>query len=454
MQALVLVVNGFHLGYLGCFGNEWLRTPHLDDLAAAGVVFDQHFADRPDAAGARRAWRTGLYDFHDIEPSSSPPGADLIAALRGAGVHTSVVIDGSRPWDDAFTEGWERRVVVSPHGEGTPLERTLEAAVEALEACADRAQWLVWVELATLLPPWDVPEDYRDRYLREDFGFDEEDEDEGDEEEDEIEEEPDEEMFDEAEEAVELLASPPGDLIAVEDDETFIRLQRTYAAAVTYLDAGLGLLFAALHERGLLDRILILVTSDRGFPLGEHGAIGAGRPWLHDELVHVPLLMRFPGAAQEGRRVAALTQSVDVMPTLLDAFAQPLTACHGHSLLPLARGEVEEIRPYACSGASVGTGIEWALRTLDWAFLLPVAPTPGDPPRFRQLYVKPDDRWEANDLLLHHQEWAERVEETLRGFVAATGQGGALEPPPLPAEDDEATAAVGENEDPDKPGGS
>ena len=45
MKILVLEAFGLHLGYLGCYGNDWLATPAFDQLAAEAFVFDQHFAD-------------------------------------------------------------------------------------------------------------------------------------------------------------------------------------------------------------------------------------------------------------------------------------------------------------------------------------------------------------------------------------------------------------------------
>lgn len=48
MHVVVVNVHGCHLGYLGCYGNEWVATPNLDRLAAHGVVFDQHYRDALD----------------------------------------------------------------------------------------------------------------------------------------------------------------------------------------------------------------------------------------------------------------------------------------------------------------------------------------------------------------------------------------------------------------------
>jgi hypothetical protein len=71
--------------------------------------------------------------------------------------------------------------------------------------------------------------------------------------------------------------------------------------------------------------------------------------------------------------------------------------------------------------------MEWMLRTPEWSFLLPV-----QSPRPPQLFVKPDDRWEVNNVYQHHLEYAEGLERTLRAFVETTGRPGPLQIPDLP----------------------
>ena len=215
-----------------------------------------------------------------------------------------------------------------------------------------------------------------------------------------------------------LLNPVPGPLPAPAD-ESFQRLQFTYAAAVAYLDELVGSVCATLRDRNLADETLLLVTTDHGQALGEHGIVGSFRPWLHDELIHIPLLMRLPGGIGAGRSIAALTQSVDLHATLLDAFGVQAPPNHGYSLLPLARTETEDMRAFACSFLKLGEREEWALRTSEWAFILPVAQAIDDPVRGPQLYVKPEDRWEVNNVLQHHLDLGERLEAMLREFMAA-----------------------------------
>ncbi len=408
MRVVVVNARALHLGYVSACGNEWVETPALDRLAAEGVVFDNHIADRPDAAGARRAWRTGRYDLPSPEQTTAPvePAPDLIRLLKDAGIVTSLVIDAGRPSPAEFADGWDVVMEAEPDEEATALEYVMEGAGQALDSLSETDGWLLWLELATLLPPWDVPEEYLERYLVEPADDDEE-------------EEPGEA------EALEPLLETPSEMIDPRDDLTFIRLQRSYAAAVSYLDAALDALIKDLEARQVLDDVLLIVTTDHGLPLGEHGAVGLVRPWPHDELAHIPLLMRLPKGEEAGRRVAALTQSVDLMATLLDAYSLPPAPAHGHSLLPLARAAVEKVRDYACSGLEVGGAVEWALRSPEWAFLLPAG---GAAPR---LYVKPDDRWELNDVIQHHPELADHMTAVLREFVTAARQPGPLRPPEL-----------------------
>src|SRR5579859_7867837 len=98
MRAIVLIARGLQSGALGCYGNPWIDTPAVDSLAADGIVFDWHFADAADASGARRAWRSGRYQFPSLPPTSDAASrTDLLAVLRARGIHTCLILDDSQP---------------------------------------------------------------------------------------------------------------------------------------------------------------------------------------------------------------------------------------------------------------------------------------------------------------------------------------------------------------------
>jgi arylsulfatase A-like enzyme len=361
MKILVLETLGLQLGYVGCYGNDWVGTPNLDRLAVEGVAFDWHFADQPEleptTPWAERSVATGRYGLPG-QQSPSPAHALVPRLLRCDSL--------------------------------TALAAQIAPIVEA--GC----DWL-WVEGPSLLPPWRLDAELLEAY------FDEDD----------------------VAEGLTPWPDPPLGPAALEEAEV-VRLQNTYAAAVTVFDAQLGVLLDRLRAAGMLDNMLVCVTARSGLPLGEHGTIGAARPMLHDELVHVPLLLRLPQGAHGGTRIGALTQAVDLAPTLLEALGQPaLPDAHGRSLLPLVRGERTPVRPYAVSAQRVAGAEAWLLRTPAWALHLPV----GE--RAPRLFVKPEDRWEVNDLYQQQIEIAEPMAQTLRAFADAIRQPGPLTCPVL-----------------------
>lgn len=349
----------------------------------------------------------------------TPNRPDLLAVLRAAGVRTHLVranhpdTDGPAP----FYAGWGEVFDARPEADDpSPLSALERAFPSVLDRLGQEPRWLLWVETDRLVPPWDVPQDVFDAYIR-----DAEDEDEGgaeDEDGDEPEPVPEDEDEDEDDGPVMPLADPPTGPFDRADPAAWEFLRTSHAAVVTGLDAELGRLFDQLRDRGLDQTAAWLVTSDYGHPLGEHGQVGPHRPWLHEEFVHLPLLLRLPGAAEAGRRVAGLTQPADLCPTLLDLFGvEAPPGIDGHNLLPLARGEAESVRAVACSGLELNDIAEWAIRTHEWAYLLPGPQPDGDPARPPMLFEKPDDRWEVNDLRSRHVEKADELEALLRAAV-------------------------------------
>jgi hypothetical protein len=250
-----------------------------------------------------------------------------------------------------------------------------------------------------LLPPWDTPDEFRNYYQA--SGQDRDDHD-----------------------ASEEVETPEG--VACEE------LQNRYAAAVTHLDAVIGKVLGEVEQRGLLSDVLVLVTADHGQKLGEDATRPSSPLSLHEELIHIPLLLRLPEKSLAGRRVSAFTQSIDLLPTLFDFFGMPAPSVHGQSLLPLAKGQKNPIREYACAGLRTDDAIEWALRSPYWAFLLRESSISLDSSTELEFYVKPDDRWEVNNVRHLHLDLTERLKEAFRSFVEATRRPGPLQPPKLP----------------------
>lgn len=168
---------------------------------------------------------------------------------------------------------------------------------------------------------------------------------------------------------------PPGEFKR-DDDEAWDRLHLSFAAAVTLFDAAVGKLLVTID----LETTTVLVTSDAGFPLGEHGIVGSDGSHLHEELVHLPLIVRRPKAERAGDRIAMLTTPADVAAIL-------------KSDMP-TRNRVISIWN-DCS----------AVKTSDWTLL-----KCGDKVR---LHRRPGDKWCVNDIAMQFPEVVEDLANDL-----------------------------------------
>jgi arylsulfatase A-like enzyme len=125
------------------------------------------------------------------------------------------------------------------------------------------------------------------------------------------------------------------------------RLISRYMGAIRYLDQQLGRLFRELKEGNLWDDTIIIITSDHGESLTEHG-IFFDHHGLYDVTVHVPLILRYPGISAKAQRVKGFVQHTDLLPTILETLnidAQEFRP-DGTSLVPLIRNSFSEIRPF------------------------------------------------------------------------------------------------------------
>lgn len=158
------------------------------------------------------------------------------------------------------------------------------------------------------------------------------------------------------------------------DAETTALLRAAYIGLVAEVDAHIGRVLDWLAASGQADDTLVVITSDHGELLGDHGMWGKRAPF--NGATHVPLLLRDPRAG-EGRVIERLTESVDVAPTILDWLgAEPPASMNGRSLLPyLTDGAAPPGRQAAFAEFELGD---------------PVAPT-----RYQTAWDLPADRCRA-----------------------------------------------------------
>lgn len=140
---------------------------------------------------------------------------------------------------------------------------------------------------------------------------------------------------------------------AVEDvpPEALAHVRRRYSATITMIDAWLGKLLDTIERLGIQDDTLLIFTTDHGFMLGEHEQMGKNVMHVYNEIARIPLMICPPGGPGAGRRVRALTQNVDLMPTILDYMGVPIPeTVRGSSLRGLMERTEERIRDVALYG--------------------------------------------------------------------------------------------------------
>ena len=178
-----------------------------------------------------------------------------------------------------------------------------------------------------------------------------------------------------------------------------------YAACVSYIDAQLGLLLQTLKDCGVADDTIVCFWGDNGWHLGEHGHWG--KLTNYEDAARVPLIIsapKFPG----GMRALALTELLDVYPTLCELAGLPIPPnLEGKSLVPLMRGENKPLHEAALTQMSQGKGkngtMGWAIRTLRYRYIeWRAADFSADMPMF-------SDRVQATELYDYQTDPLEQV---------------------------------------------
>ena len=126
------------------------------------------------------------------------------------------------------------------------------------------------------------------------------------------------------------------------NDENIAIMRSIYLGLVTEVDHHIGRVINFLKESGLYDTTLIVVSSDHGEMLGDHHLWG--KTSCYDAAYHIPLIIRDPDqAAHSGTTIYQPTESIDIMPTILDLLGSDIPhTVDGRSLAPFLRGQIPE----------------------------------------------------------------------------------------------------------------
>ena len=167
------------------------------------------------------------------------------------------------------------------------------------------------------------------------------------------------------------------------------RVQSLYAGEAAYVDYCIGHLFEGMREMGYFDDSVIVVLSDHGHPLCDHGKFLKGPDRMYSELLKVPFIVRLPGGDHGGRRVADLGRFPDLMPTLLDlaGLKGNLFCMAGKSLKPVLDGTGGS--PYTATMSGFFPAQDRCIRNERYSYV--VRPE-GEPDELYDLEADPRER--------------------------------------------------------------
>jgi arylsulfatase A-like enzyme len=446
-NVLVLVVDTLRADHVGAYGGQ-ARTPTIDSLAAEGLRFTRCHPEAMATIPARRSILTGrrVFPFSNWRPERGlvdTPGwtsiedvdATFTSALRRAGWWTGYVTDnpflgfapGYAPFRSSFNEfvriggqlgeirrpravsrrelnDWLVPELRNPHIERRLREflaasgaywedesrswaaRVASAAAATMAKAARHRPFALVVDTFEPHEPWTPPRSYIDMYGDPAWT---------------------------GPEACMGLYAPVSEYLKPERQEPVLRRMRDlYAAEVTMTDRWLSVVLEALVAHGLERETVVVLVSDHGYLLGEHGWTGKVSAILRPTLTHVPLILVDPARRGAGTATDWFAQTHDIGPTLLELTGLPrVTGMNGASLAPLLWGQAPRFpRPMAYGGYA-----NWHFaRTHRWTY---VAANTG---RGRRLYDVRSDPAELTNVARRHPDVLDELGERVRSQVGGT----------------------------------
>jgi len=412
---VICVIDAARVDHMGCYGYSRNTTPNIDRLAAHSLVFEQHFCQYPQTKPSTAALFTSLYpDTHLTAAMRTMDRSTFTMAegLRVAGFHNAFF--SSNPWaspemgiGDDFD--WIRPLRRTPggrRGTGGPASRggmlrapgrgisvstrrpeSILTSVEEWLAADPPSPFLAYVHFMPPHTPYEAPEDMKKAFAGKPVP-----------------------SFRRGKYPFRGIIQEGG---ASEHKSPSPELVNLYDANLLWADWGVGELMDLLREAGVWDNTLFILTSDHGETFGEHGY--RWHPACpYDEVIRIPLLIKFPGNAGPAGRVGALTQTIDLLPTIFDLYHVPYPAdgIQGRSLMPLLTGEAEKVNDYIFSRTS-GTPPAYVVRDFRSALLL------YEGGKLRALYDLQADPGQTRNVIKQQPARAAELMEAFRRFAVA-----------------------------------
>lgn len=448
MNVVVIVLDTFRHDIVGPGkALSHVATPNLDRFAEAGVSFDSAYGEGQPTLQVRRAFFTGRRSFpwrynfdrrghwhHAPGWHKIPPEQNTIAEILSEyGYTTGLIGDvyhmfkptmnytrGFSSYEfirgqesDNYRTGtldsirdeitrcvrepvnWERhRMLVqylwNMRGRGQEDDylcaQVFSRACRWIEDNGENRPFMLWVEAFDPHEPWDPPKRWADHYAPEYDGKD-------------------------------FIAPGAGFEHGPMSPEEIERTKALYYGEASFVDERLGKLLDTLEERGLMDDTMVMILSDHGTQVYDHGAFGKGAGARYRCNTGILWLMRHPDGP-EGKRIDRFVQTHDLMPTILDYLDIPFET-DGASVRGLVDGSADSIRDTIVSAwAEFSQGTATArvsVRDGRWNLVRAVGRTDDEPLLF-DLAADPDETLNVIDANPEVDRELSRAVESLIGM--------------------------------------
>ncbi|MDR1925199.1 MAG: hypothetical protein LBQ66_12585 [Planctomycetaceae bacterium] len=368
-------IDGLHNGMIGAYGNGWIQTPAFDLLAFQSVLFDRYYASSIDLVDSfETLWQQSwLEQFANNNNGSNGNNNGNKSNSNSGNNSTILITDDDEIYLHAYADfKYKYRIDTSADGKVDSADATgyfkifatiMDVISDQEERCPNNP-YCVWAHLRGFRGVWDFPFEYRMRYRgAEDplpyAGFE----------------------LPSLRVANDASGIDPDDLQAV---------MEAYSGGMVLLDEALSGLLEMLesnesqkeYSNKTGKETIFVLFGTRGFALGEHKSIGANYD-LFSENVNLPLFVRFPNRQHATIRSNALINTNDIADFLIS------TTNNRDSIITQLANE-KNIQQHEALQIKGQNG-EFALVTQDW-FIRRANDQIS-------IYVKPDDRWEVNNIV-------------------------------------------------------
>ena len=408
MKAIMVMFDSLNRRFLPPYGCDWIHAPNFQRLADRAVTFDNCYAGSMPCMPARRELHTGRYNFLHRSWGPLEPFDDSVPEmLRKSGVYTHMITDHQHYWEDGgatyhnrfdsyeFFRGqegdrWKGRVpapgeaISDNHNLAIrrqdeinrsyladeadhPQTRVFDAGIEFVRTNIDRDRWFVQIETFDPHEPFFSYERHQTHYAKPYGGP--------------------------------KLDWPTYGRVT-ESAETVQYVRDQYSALLSMCDASLGRVLDMMDDLDLWADTMLIVCTDHGFLLGEHGWWAKMvQPW-YDENIHTPLFIWDPRAGAAGERRKSLVQTIDFGPTLLELFGvAPTPRMEGRPLVDALAHDA----PVREAGLFGGFGMH--VNVTDGRYVYMRAPRErANQPLYEHTLMPTHMRWQFTPDELRHAE--------------------------------------------------